>query len=86
MAMNLGLFYPSNIDNSDWLKYDAKVFEYAEIDCSFYRMPNLFTVLKWDVPAGFDGHTCNYVVVCYSCLVPQFLQNFELIFNFEPHS
>jgi uncharacterized protein YecE (DUF72 family) len=42
-----GPFYPSNIDNSGWLSYYASVFDYVEIDSSFYRMPNLFTVKNW---------------------------------------
>ena len=43
-----GPFYPSNIDNSsDWLRYYASVFDYVEIDSSFYRMPNVFTVKNW---------------------------------------
>jgi uncharacterized protein YecE (DUF72 family) len=41
-------FYPSNIDNSsDWLKFYASVFDYVEIDPSFYRIPNVFTVKNW---------------------------------------
>jgi uncharacterized protein YecE (DUF72 family) len=43
-----GPFYPANIDNSsDWLRYYASVFDYVEIDSSFYIMPNLFTVKNW---------------------------------------
>ena len=34
-------------DSSDWLRYYASVFDYVEIDSSFYRMPNLFTVKNW---------------------------------------
>jgi uncharacterized protein YecE (DUF72 family) len=43
-----GPFYPSNMDNSsDWLSYYASVFDYVEIDSSFYKPPNLFTVKNW---------------------------------------
>src|SRR5918912_1190180 len=34
-------------NSSDWLKYYASVFDYVEVDSSFYRMPNLFTVKNW---------------------------------------
>ncbi|MGA8912647.1 MAG: DUF72 domain-containing protein [Nitrososphaeraceae archaeon] len=34
-------------NSSDWLSYYASVFDYVEIDSSFYRMPNLFTVKNW---------------------------------------
>jgi uncharacterized protein YecE (DUF72 family) len=42
-----GPFYPSHLDSSDWLSYCASVFNYVEIDSSFYRTPNVFTVKKW---------------------------------------
>jgi uncharacterized protein YecE (DUF72 family) len=42
-----GPFYPSDIDNSSWLTYYASVFNYVEIDSSFYRTPNVFTVKNW---------------------------------------
>jgi uncharacterized protein YecE (DUF72 family) len=42
-----GPFYPSDIDDSSWLSYYASVFNYVEIDSSFYRTPNVFTVKSW---------------------------------------
>jgi uncharacterized protein YecE (DUF72 family) len=42
-----GPFYPSNIENSSWLNYYSHVFGYVEIDSSFYRTPNIFTVKNW---------------------------------------
>ena len=42
-----GPFYPSNIENSAWLKYYSYVFNYVEIDSSFYRIPNVFMVDNW---------------------------------------
>jgi uncharacterized protein YecE (DUF72 family) len=42
-----GPFYPSNIENSSWLNYYSHVFDYVEIDSSFYRIPNIFTVKNW---------------------------------------
>ena len=50
-----GPFYPSNMDNSKWLEYYSKVFDYVEIDSSFYRIPNIFTVKKWSktTPSNF---------------------------------
>jgi uncharacterized protein YecE (DUF72 family) len=43
----LGPFYPSKLENSDWLRYYSQVFDYVEIDSSFYRMPNKFMVKNW---------------------------------------
>jgi uncharacterized protein YecE (DUF72 family) len=34
-----GAFYPQTIDNSARLKYYSPVFDYIEIDFSFYRIP-----------------------------------------------
>jgi uncharacterized protein YecE (DUF72 family) len=34
-------------NSSDWLKYYASVFDYVEIDSSFYRIPNTFMVKNW---------------------------------------
>ncbi|HYZ59704.1 MAG TPA: DUF72 domain-containing protein [Nitrososphaeraceae archaeon] len=42
-----GHFYPKGIENSKWLKYYSKVFNYVEIDSSFYRIPNEFMVKNW---------------------------------------
>jgi uncharacterized protein YecE (DUF72 family) len=42
-----GQFYPSNIQNSSWLNYYSHIFDYVEIDSSFYRIPNVFSVKNW---------------------------------------
>ena len=42
-----GPFYPKDIENSKWLKYYSKVFNYVEIDSSFYRIPNELMVKNW---------------------------------------
>jgi uncharacterized protein YecE (DUF72 family) len=42
-----GPFYPSNIENSSWLNYYSHVFDYVEIDSTFYRIPNVFSVKNW---------------------------------------
>jgi uncharacterized protein YecE (DUF72 family) len=43
----LGPFYPKGIENSRWLRYYSKVFNYVEIDSTFYRIPNEFMVKNW---------------------------------------
>jgi uncharacterized protein YecE (DUF72 family) len=42
-----GPFYPPNLENSDWLRFYSQVFDYVEIDSSFYRIPNQFIVKNW---------------------------------------
>jgi uncharacterized protein YecE (DUF72 family) len=44
----LGHFYPANSDHRDFLKYYSHVFDFVEIDSSFYRPPNLFVSKRWD--------------------------------------
>jgi uncharacterized protein YecE (DUF72 family) len=42
-----GPFYPPTIDNSSWLKYYSHIFDYVEIDSSFYRIPSPLMVKNW---------------------------------------
>ena len=42
-----GPFYPPNLENSDWLRFYSQVFDYVEIDSSFYRIPSQFMVKNW---------------------------------------
>ena len=50
-----GPFYPSNIENSGWLEYYSHVFDYVEVDSSFYNIPSIITVNNWArrTPANF---------------------------------
>jgi uncharacterized protein YecE (DUF72 family) len=43
----LGHFYPANLDRKEFLKYYSQVFDFVEIDSSFYRPPNLFLTKRW---------------------------------------
>jgi uncharacterized protein YecE (DUF72 family) len=43
----LGHFYPANLDRKEFLKYYSQVFDFVEIDSSFYRPPNLFMTKRW---------------------------------------
>ena len=42
-----GTFYPPNLESSEWLKYYSQIFDYVEVDSSFYRIPNQFMVKNW---------------------------------------
>jgi uncharacterized protein YecE (DUF72 family) len=42
-----GPFYPPNLDNSDWLRFYSQVFDYVEIDSSFYSIPSQLMVKNW---------------------------------------
>ncbi len=51
----LGHFYPSRLENRRWLEYYARVFDYVEVDSTFYKIPNRNTTLRWaaSTPAEF---------------------------------
>jgi uncharacterized protein YecE (DUF72 family) len=42
-----GPFYPPNLESSEWLRFYSQIFDYVEIDSSFYRIPNQFMVKNW---------------------------------------
>ena len=42
-----GAFYPSKVENKLWLSYYSQVFNYVEVDSTFYRIPNQFMVKNW---------------------------------------
>ena len=42
-----GHFYPPELPNSNWLSYYSKVFDFVEIDSTFYRIPNVVMTRKW---------------------------------------
>jgi uncharacterized protein YecE (DUF72 family) len=42
-----GPFYPPAIGNKKWLPYYSGVFNYVEIDSTFYRVPSKFMVQNW---------------------------------------
>ncbi len=43
----LGHFYPANLERKEFLKYYSQVFNFVEIDSSFYSPPNLFMTKRW---------------------------------------
>jgi uncharacterized protein YecE (DUF72 family) len=43
----LGHFYPANLEPREFLKYYSQVFDFVELDSSFYRVPNLFMTKRW---------------------------------------
>lgn len=42
-----GTFYPSNLENRDWLSYYSKFFKFVEVDSTFYNIPSRFVVKGW---------------------------------------
>ena len=42
-----GHFYPKGLESKNYLEYYSKVFDYVEIESSFYRIPNTLTTTRW---------------------------------------
>ena len=42
-----GPFYPQELGNRYWLSYYSQIFDFVEIDSTFYRMPSTFMVNNW---------------------------------------
>ncbi len=43
-----GSFYPEGLDNKYWLSYYSQIFDFVEIDSTFYRIPSKFMVNNWN--------------------------------------
>ena len=43
-----GVFYPKDLDNRYWLSYYSKIFDFVEIDSTFYKIPSKFMVNNWN--------------------------------------
>ena len=78
-----GPFYPSNIQNSAWLNYYSHVFDYVEIDSSFYRIPNVFTVKNWSkkTPLNFKFTTKFPRVITHDKRLKDIDQELEQFFK-----
>jgi len=50
-----GHFYPRKLESPQWLEYYSKVFDYVEIDSTFYNIPNRKKTIRWAslTPPGF---------------------------------
>ncbi len=50
-----GAFYPSGTENYSWLNYYSHVFDYVEIDSTYYITPRISTVKNWakNTPKNF---------------------------------
>ena len=42
-----GPFYPANMENKSWLPYYSQIFDYVEIDSTFYNIPSQQMVKNW---------------------------------------
>jgi len=41
-------YYPNDLDNRYWLSYYSKIFDFVEIDSTFYKIPSQFMVNNWN--------------------------------------
>ncbi|MGC8739066.1 MAG: DUF72 domain-containing protein [Candidatus Hydrogenedens sp.] len=43
-----GTFYPKSVPTQNWLQYYASIFNGVEVNSTFYRLPNLSLLQKWN--------------------------------------
>ena len=43
-----GPFYPKDLDNRYWLSYYSQLFDFVEIDSTFYKIPSKFMANNWN--------------------------------------
>ena len=43
----MGTFYPSSLENKNWLSHYSKYFKFVEVDSTFYNIPSRFVVKSW---------------------------------------
>lgn len=50
-----GTFYPKSTKSSGWLRYYSTIFDFTEINSTYYQIPNQFLTKKWfsDTPEDF---------------------------------
>ena len=41
-------YYPINLDNRYWLSYYSQIFDFVEVDSTFYRIPSKFMTNNWN--------------------------------------
>jgi hypothetical protein len=57
-----GPFYPQNMENRAWLPYYSQIFNYVEIDSTFYNIPSEIMVKNW--ASRIDYNCFNYCSTC----------------------
>ena len=50
-----GSFYPKSLESTRFLRYYSEIFDFTEINSTYYRIPNQFMVSKWntETPKNF---------------------------------
>ena len=41
-------YYPTDLDNRYWLSYYSQIFDFVEVDSTFYRIPSKFMANNWN--------------------------------------
>jgi uncharacterized protein YecE (DUF72 family) len=79
----LGRFYPGSLPNAKWLEYYTSVFDYVEIDSTFYKIPRREMPIRWvsNTPANFCFTAKFPQVVTHDTRLGGGLEGLEKYFN-----
>jgi uncharacterized protein YecE (DUF72 family) len=78
-----GHFYPEHLQNARFLEYYGRVFDYVEIDSTFYRIPRREMSIRWanNTPANFCFSAKFPQVVTHDTRLGGGLEGLETYFN-----
>jgi uncharacterized protein YecE (DUF72 family) len=79
----LGHFYPDRLPNAKWLEHYTSVFDYVEIDSTFYKIPRREMPIRWvsNTPANFRFTAKFPQVVTHDTRLGGGLEGLEKYFN-----
>jgi uncharacterized protein YecE (DUF72 family) len=79
----LGHFYPSYLPNAKWLEHYSSVFDYVEIDSTFYKIPRREMPIRWvsNTPDNFRFTAKFPQVVTHDTRLGGGFQGLEKYFN-----
>jgi uncharacterized protein YecE (DUF72 family) len=79
----VGPFYPQGLPQTEWLKHYASIFDFVEVDSTFYSIPSPFRVKKWAVntPANFKFTAKLPKVITHDKAMFDCLRELELFYS-----
>jgi uncharacterized protein YecE (DUF72 family) len=78
-----GPFYPKGLERARWLQHYARIFDFVEIDSTFYSIPSLFRVKKWAIntPPSFRFTAKMPKVITHEKAMSNSLRELDLFYS-----
>ena len=77
------MFYPKGMEQTRWLQHYASIFDYVEVDSTFYSIPSPFRVKKWatNTPSDFRFTVKMPKVITHERAMTDCLRELELFYS-----